>query len=216
MVPHDTLKIAVTGFAGTGKTTLCKRLAEDLDLRVLGEGMVDITRANAAYARLSADAAAPRETVVAAKTDVAKAFAGWTAKRADDYACFDRLVADRWEADLLAMWLMSFACQQNRVDEVTVRLLEDMREKAKLFDFIVMLPVTQPFVKHGSVNDDGLRRNIDFTTHLLDFSVVYGLIHGFASQRVIHVPGELKTAEQRADFVLAKVRESHSRFSLSL
>lgn len=206
MAVESKLRIAVTGFVGVGKTSLCELLAKQLGLRVIDEDLVGIAEAGAAYK--SIPAGADPETVISARRGLVKAFVDWGRKRAEAYARHDKLIADIWEADVLASWLLSFAGRSGDIDGITVGLVGDMREKAQIFDYVVLLPFEKPFAGNGSTNSDGLLRHSDVTTQVYSYSVTYGLIHGFTQAKVIPVPAGLRSTEERAAFVRSAMSPS--------
>lgn len=200
------LRIAVSGFVGTGKTTLCATLGSRLGLTCLVEDMKGIADASAAYTR--ALATTDYQTARAAKKDLIRAFVEWARARADAYARHNRLIADRWEADLLTWWMMCFAFRSGGVDEITKRLIIDLQKKSRLFDYLVLMPLAKPFGETGSRNDDGLLRKYDLTTHILDFSTTFGIIHNFAKSNIIKVPVSLNSVQERADYIMAAIADS--------
>lgn len=204
----DTFRIAVTGFVGVGKTSLCEVLRRELGLDLIGEDMGSITDAGMNYMKLLGGA--DRRAMLSAKGELVEAFIAWARDREDAYLRHPRAIADRWEADLLGWWLMSFAGRFSSVDSTTAKLIEDMQRKARLFDYVVLMPVRTPFGARGSRNDDGLHRNSDLTTHIFDHSITYGLIHSFTKSRVINIPVHLESTAERAEVVMRVIADARS------
>lgn len=71
------LKMAVTGFAGTGKTTLCEALGEHFALPVLGEDMGAITAANQEAERVLRFAYSTAAERSAAREASIEAYVAW-------------------------------------------------------------------------------------------------------------------------------------------
>lgn len=202
-------RLAITGFAGTGKTSLCEALGERLGVPVLGEDMAAIAAANQECQRVMRFRWSSEEERRAAREASVDAYVAWAGKRDGLYRESAGFVADRWELDLVNWWLVHFGLGENAVDHVTSRLMQDMRDKAKRLDAMVLMPFQSPFAVSGSHNHDMLVRKIDFTTHALFRTVAVGLLREFVSLKVIALPGQPMTVAERADFVLdelAKVR----------
>ena len=198
-------RLAITGFAGTGKTSLCAALAERLGVPVLGEDMAAIAAANQECQRVMRFQWSTTEERSAAREASVAAYVAWAGKRDRLYRENPAFVADRWELDLVNWWLVHFGLGENAVDHVTSRLMQDMREKAKRLDAMVLMPFQSPFAASGSHNDDMLERKIDFTTHALFRTVATGLLREFVSLPVIALPARPMTLAERADFVLAEL-----------
>lgn len=195
------LRIAVSGYVGTGKSELCLTLAGKLRLPVIPENMTGIARAGVRFTHaLRAFRADPRaEDPAPSRRALVETFLGWTADRAALYADPSGFVADRWEADLLAWWLIS-----NLIDDdaTTVALVEAMQTQVSLFDYIVFPHLTKPFVGKGTVNTDGLVRAGSFSQHIAYHTMLAGLMQELTRTRVIRLPQNVETAEERAEYVL--------------
>jgi len=191
----------VSGYVGTGKTALCVALAGKLRLPVIPENMTGIGNAGVRFTRaLRAFGADPRaEDPALSRRALVETFLGWTAERAALYAGPSGFVADRWEADLLAWWLIS-----NLIDDdgTTVALVEAMQAQAPLFDYIVFPHLTKPFVGKGTVNTDGLVRAGSFSQHIAFHTMLAGLLQELTKPRVIRLPQNVETAEDRAEYVV--------------
>src|SRR5262249_27667141 len=137
LVKITDLRIVVTGPTGSGKTTLVKALAQKFKLPILNEGLKNIHASGKVFANLTRDKNRSQPNLEKAFWNWVKSYSDWTDERKRLYSLHNGFVADRWEGDLLTEWLSEFSKRRNdRIDEVTVKLLEDMRIKARRLSFV--------------------------------------------------------------------------------
>ncbi len=196
------LKIAVSGYLGSGKTTLCHELATRLGLHVIEEDLVDLTIAGEVCHRTIREHGDKRQAVVSAKEELARAYGVWSQRRSKALDERDRVIADRWHADLLVWWLQDFKTVFGAMERSTTRLLREMNACAAQLDYIVLTPFQKPFAALGEANSAGMARYPNQTDHLLFQSLLRGLLMTPANTRKIITfpPGEM-TLQERADFV---------------
>jgi DNA polymerase III delta prime subunit len=196
------VRIAVSGPSGTGKTTLAKALAEDLGTVVLAEGMKNFYAAKDKMMQLEANKQ-PSENLEQGLRAWVNEFFLWLEVRGQEYNDNKSFVADRWEADLLFAWLGQFG--SHRVDKQTIKLVSAMRDRSKLFDLIILTPVSE--AKAPSRNEDGLMRRQTLAAQLASRSMVIGLIQQFSKTPVLALPGKDLSTEQRIEIVKKKLVE---------
>ncbi len=157
-------RIAISGSAGTGKTTLGKRLASELGVPFVEEGMR--RRIEKGFRPHGYGA---REWAVLVR-DL------WEEHRAAEDAAQDGFVADRSSLDFAAFWL-HYGLHEDV--EATERFVAEMRAHAERYDRIVLLPWGAiPLV------DDGVR-STNRWTQLRYHSILEGLLERMAPGRVI-------------------------------
>lgn len=208
MIPSP-LKIAVSGFPGTGKTTLVKAISERFSLPVINEEMAPIAKAEEIYRRASRHLQA--EELPALKKNLIESFLMRDKKRSEAYLVQNAFVADRCEVDLLNWWLVRFGTGRQEVDEVTSFLLKNFQKKMQQFDLIIITPISPPFDR--SPNEQGVARKVDFTTHVLSTAVTSGLIQTFSKTRMLHLPRTAGSTEDRLSLVSSALNEMTSQFS---
>ncbi|MCK9542421.1 MAG: AAA family ATPase [Novosphingobium sp.] len=198
--PRKPLRIAVSGYVGTGKTTFCEALAGSLDAPMIAEGMDGLLAAENAYHAAVRVPSPDRPAVAAARERLLGAFAEWAKRREALCARETSFVADRWEADLLVWWLTLLGGSGMAVDRETMTLLRDLRARASRLTHVIVMPFQKPFP--GQRNSDGMVRRADFTTQALYEATLAGVIASFAGIRAIRLPAGAVSVEQRVDQAL--------------
>ena len=177
-----TLRIALSGSAGTGKTTLGRRLADELGLPFIEEGM---RRRLEAGLRLHEFGPGDYEDLIC---DL------WAEQREQERAlAATGFVADRSVYDFAAFWLhYGFMADRERTERTLPALLEEGRH----YDRVLLLPWGVIPLEHDGV------RSTDRWTQLRFQSIVEGLLERFAPEgQVERAPdstdGELRLAWAR-------------------
>ncbi|QDU67022.1 ATP-binding protein [Engelhardtia mirabilis] len=153
-------RIALSGSAGVGKTTLGRRLAQELGLPFIEEGM---RRRLEGGLRLHEFGPGDYEDLIEEL---------WDEQYEQQVACAATgFVADRSPYDFAAFWLhYGFMADRERTERTMARLLEQGRE----YDHVLLLP-------WGAIplENDGVR-STDRWTQLRFQSIVEGLLERFA------------------------------------
>lgn len=197
------LKIVVSGPTGSGKTTFVRALAQRMGVPALEENMKDIYQAHGKFiqARKKPDISSP-ELEEAFKL-ASEPFVAWAQGRSKQYQTHAGFVADRWEADLLDLWLKLYADFGH--DKLTRGLLRDMRNKSETFDYAVVMPLEPRFEEER--NEDGLRRKSAFSLRFMSQIMTGGLIRQCPKLRVIPIPGKPMSVEERLDFIVKAIEK---------
>ena len=180
---HAGPRIAISGSAGTGKTTLGRALAAELGVPFVEEGMR--RRIEAGFRphgyRAREWAALIREL--------------WVEHRAAEDAARDGFVADRSSLDFAAFWL-HYGLHEDV--EATEAFVAEMRAHVASYDRIVLLPWGAiPLV------DDGVR-STNRWTQLRFHSILEGLLERMAPGVVLRF-GDAEPIDARLDRVLAAI-----------
>ncbi len=199
------MRIALNGQVASGKTTLGRAIAEKYSLPFIEEGLGDIFKWKRTIQQLRENQAAEEE-ITEVKRRWIRSFLEWKEKRAQLYQQHREFVADRWEADLLDIWLFFWA-REPKADNVTVELHQNFHDKARLMDLVVLLPFGEPFTRENSTPT--LKRNTRFSTGLLNWTVLNGLISSVPDLNVLRIQDEVSSLDQR----LALVGERIDRVS---
>lgn len=161
-------KIALSGSAGTGKTTLGRKLAEELGVAFIEERMRRRLESGFDLHGMSSD-----DWRALMRDD-------WEAQRADEERAIDGFVSDRSSLDYAAFWLHYGLHEEI---EATERWVERMTSEARRYDRIVLFP-------WGSlpIENDGVR-STNRWTQLRFQSILEGLAQRFASDgKLVRVP----------------------------
>jgi hypothetical protein len=170
------MRVALSGSAGTGKTTLGQRLALDLELPYLEEGMRRRLEAG-----LDVHALGP-----GGMTALLEEL--WAEQRGAEAAASAGFVADRSSLDFAAFWLHYGLCH----DEAgTERWMRAMREHVASYDRVVLLPWGVFSLVHDGV------RSTNPWVQLRVQCILEGLLERFVpGGRLLRVP-PLESLEQR-------------------
>jgi broad specificity phosphatase PhoE/nicotinamide riboside kinase len=168
-------RLALSGSAGTGKTTLGRRLAQELGVPFLEERMRARLEAGFDLHRLS-----PEDWRQLIRSD-------WEAQRREQELCAQGFVADRSSLDYAAFWLHYHLHEDSAR---TAAFIEEMAREAQHYQRILLCP-------HGALPlvDDGVRSTNPWT-QLRFQSILEGLIRRHAD------PAQVFAVPDSADFGL--------------
>ena len=203
MTSSDNLKIAISGPNASGKTSLAKALGDRLNLPVIKEEVSAIYQAKGLLNKMHKDEASRKE-IIGAERQWINSFFEWAQDRERKYDENDRFVADRWEADLLDIWLVYFGREPN-VDRSTAELLKILHQRAKMFDLVIIMPFSKPFTNTN--NDENLVRQQSFTMRLLNNVTTRGIVATTPNLKILNIPNRPLSIDQRVDFVEKTIRE---------
>lgn len=198
----EPLRIAISGPNASGKTTLAEAMAERYGLPVIEENVAEIDKSRSLLERLYAEQA-PAEKIVEAKRNWIGTFIAWIKSREAAYATTPGFVADRWEADLLDLWLVFFGRERN-IDNITAEMVRNLYAKGRIMDIAIMMPLAKPFTEDN--NDVDVHRSGTFTNRLLNSMVTNGIIQTVPNLRVLRIPLEAHSLGDRMDLIDKAVR----------
>lgn len=166
-----TWRLAMSGSAGTGKTTLGKRLAEELGLTYIEEGMRARLESGLDLHLLTPD------------QHRALLYELWEEQRAQEIAATAGFIADRSSLDYAAFWL-HYDFHYEAAE--TQKFMAQMKKEAERYDRILLLPWgVLPLAADGV-------RSTNPWTQLRYQSIVEGVLRHFSAAGVVlKVPEEL-------------------------
>jgi nicotinamide riboside kinase len=184
------LRLGLSGSAGTGKTTLGMRLASQLDLPFIPEGMrIHLEKGLDLY---SLSRSAHKALTLELLSDMLEAC-----------ACAERdaggFICDRSPMDSAAFWLYYGLADD---DQETAALLDHIAQAAQRFDAVVMVP-------WGVIplQADGIRY-VNRWAQLHFQSILEGLCQRrLAAQAVWWLPLDVVDIEARVDWILYRTQE---------
>jgi hypothetical protein len=201
------MKIVISGPAGAGKTTLARALAAHTGLPLIEEGLSAIYQAKGAFRELAARPQTPPKLIEQALLRWMSACFDWLDERDRRYRQSDGFIADRWEADLLGVWLRVFT--RYRPDTATLRIHRMMLERAATLDLAVVLPWRETPAE--TLNEQGLSRQQSASLSLMSGSLLHGLIAPCEGLTKLFIPADVDDLPARLARVLAAVEELQRR-----
>ncbi len=181
---QGTLKIAISGSAGIGKSTLAADLGADLGLPVIEEHF---------------DPLFAPEVVKGDEDALEQAFwqvLEYKSAREDEAGGF---VADRCAIDLFHNWLLRGLGRRPRRSEA---FFKACRERFEQLDSLVILPWGAIPLVPLEADGNQRRRVLDPLVQLRNHATIVGYAHMWLPKsRIIEVPVRVKTREARVGFV---------------
>jgi predicted ATPase len=180
------LKIAISGCAGIGKTTLATDLAEYFNVEIINESYERFFNENGSFI-------SPPKLLQQKIIDVLH----------EKHKCEDKagsFISDRCPIDLFNLWLSrGFAKNQKR----TLELSQHCRAYVKKYDFIIVLPWGSIPLQQIDEHNDNRRRVMNPWTQFHNHSVIIGLCQQWVpSSKLLPVSGNLKNHKERLELVI--------------
>jgi hypothetical protein len=189
-----------------------KALAHSFKLPLLSENWKSIIETGYVYQKLQREKSSEAD-IAKAFSNVVDSYFTWLNERKRLYSSHKGFIADRWEADLLSFWLIVFSRRKiERVDQATIKLMEDMRVKAKTFSFAVVLPPQQTV--QDDRNEDGLRRVQSLTLRVRDGLLMSALVRQCSDLPILSIPAQPFVVEDRLAIVERAIQKNQTSCSL--
>lgn len=186
------MKIAISGAVSTGKTTLGRALAEDLDLPFIPENLETVF--------------GPLHLRKPHQGGLPMALLDCLHRKRCLEQNHDGFVVDRSPVDILNFWL-AFRLMEHPKTEEVYGLCQNLMAN---YDAVVLLPWGVLELDSTADPDTGVRRQINKWVQLNGSMTIAGLAHHFvAEERIIRIPREITGKQDRLDFVKTSRALSH-------
>ncbi len=182
------MKLAISGSAGTGKSTLARCLAEQLSIAYIDEGYGPIFNG-------ASRTAPPVQQVVN--------FSRVLDQKNQQQSVAEHFVIDRSPIDLFHLWLGRGI---NSLPQPTELFFDRCVLSMNTYDFVAVLPwMVIPLQQEQG---EGLKRVMNSWVQLKNHASIAGLCSMFVPQsKLLLVPKSLKTVEERSSWVLDKMNQ---------
>lgn len=185
------MRIAITGAAGIGKTTLAKVIGERFGLPIIREDFSEVVRAfNQPESAVSGSAR--RQACLA-----------WLGRREERQQGLPAFVQDRCAIDILHRWLL-FNLSGNDNGE-TAALIARCRNLLASLDLLVIPPL---YLTEETENEDRLVRSPALSLLFRGQAMSIGLAGMLvAHDRLLFIPPAVRNLEARTDLVAARLEK---------
>ena len=174
------MKIAISGTAGIGKSTLAMALAEKYNIALIEEGYQVFKDSKQGQNGL----------------DVLQDI--FSKKSAEELDAGESCVSDRSPLDLMHICLKMKSYKTER--KAANSFIQSCIKAAQNFDFIVLLPWGS--FEPQQFNNTQMSRNTDILDLLTNHSSIVGYTHMFVpARRIIELPRRANKLEQRIDMI---------------
>ncbi|MBR7798676.1 AAA family ATPase [Undibacterium fentianense] len=205
MKPTDLkqLRIVISGPVGSGKTSLTTAIARHFEIPHIEENLKKIYQAKIQCKKILRETNDPI-IQKRAYDQWMGAYVDWFKNRTNLYNQHAAFVADRWEADILGLWLRLFSGET--CEGITKQMLSDMRNKANTFDAAIILPMID--LDSPLKNEDGLTRRKDFNSLFSSHLMTGALVRQCQGLRRIYIPNNPMSIDERLEFVMRELSKT--------
>lgn len=184
------MKIAISGTAGIGKTTLAKALAENLELGFIDEN----------YEAFFEKKRAMRQKPVVAVEIFHSVFSHKQTLEND----LKTFVTDRCPLDLFHLWLIERLGDMDKRTEEFHTLCFDA---AQVYDYVILPPWGSIELKQIENPTNQKRRVMNGWVQLKNHATISGYAHlWLAPEKIIQLPASLNKLEQRIDYIINEIQ----------
>tara|TARA_R110002072_G_scaffold225304_2_gene382453 strand:+ start:390 stop:977 length:588 start_codon:yes stop_codon:yes gene_type:complete len=189
------LKVAISGCAGIGKTTLARDLAKHFDVALIDETYECFFNENGSFI-------SSQKLLQQRIFDVLH----------DKHKCEETagsFISDRCPIDLFNLWLSrGYAKNQKR----TLKLSQYCRDYLNKYDYVIVLPWGSIPLQQIKDNDDSRKRVMNLWIQFHNHSVIIGLCQQWVpSTKLLPVSGNIKSHKERLELVIKLLeKQAHS------
>jgi len=200
-IMRKTIKIAISGTGGIGKTSLARALAEEFGVPLIEEGLNTVVTAINDLDHLR-KTSKQTELIKKAENNYIHVCEQWLNHRQNiQNQYLDGYILDRWALDLFQRWLYAGIRQSNNTS--THAWISHIRTQAEQFDLIIIPPFNTSDIEQK--NESGLYRKQAIAPRLLSHALYRGLLDELVPTPKLYIPSSLETLESRVELVIDEI-----------
>ena len=191
------MKIFVTGIEGSGKNSLAKELASELNISLIDQQYTDVATSYLGMIQTTGQTNA---------SDMRKQFVQkslqWLSKL-DTHLKESDVILHRSCIDVASLWLANNIGQAR--PDVFLQLLDICQKQMSKIDYLILCPGYNYEIS-ADLKDQSIPANQETYQKIKLNSILLGLLGQYDTKKIVLIPNSLVAIEDRKKFVLEKIK----------